>query len=96
MNQSTKETEGIAGKTKFKHWFFDIGYNNATVLTVFTLCMIFSVSAPIVLFVGTIYFIIRYYVDKYNFVYIYPAHIESKRIIRSSLVLYPLLAVILF
>jgi hypothetical protein len=62
----------------------------------FTLGMIFSISAPIVLFLSTIYFIIRYYVDKYNFIYIYPADIESKRIIRSSLVLYPILAIILF
>lgn len=96
MSRSSKETVGVAGKTKFRHWFFDIGYNNAIVLSVYTLCLLFSISAPIVLIIGTLYFTVRYFIDKYNFIYIYPAEYESKRIARSSLVIYSLLAIVLF
>ena len=52
-------------------WYFDLGYNFAFSITIFTVVYIFSASVPLISFFGFLFFALKYFVDKYNFVYVY-------------------------
>lgn len=58
-------------------WYFDLGYNFAFSITIFTVIYIFSVSVPLISLFGFIFFALKYFVDKYNFVYVYQTEFES-------------------
>jgi hypothetical protein len=84
------------GKTKFKHWFYDLGYKYAIVICLYSFSLFFSVLIPLILPFATLIFAIFYYIDKYNLLYIYPLEFESKPIYRKALVVYTILAIIVF
>ncbi|KAG6476515.1 hypothetical protein ZIOFF_065757 [Zingiber officinale] len=72
---------------------FDFAQYYAFNLTIFTLTMIYSLFAPLVVPVGAIYFGYRYMVDKYNFLFVYrargfPAGNDGKLIDRVSCIMH--------
>lgn len=85
-----------SGKTKFKHWFYDMGYKYAIVLSLYCFSLFFSVLIPLMLPFAALIFCIFYYVDKYNLMYIYPVEFESKPIYRKALIINTILAIVMF
>ncbi|XP_074565500.1 CSC1-like protein At4g35870 isoform X2 [Curcuma longa] len=72
---------------------FDFAQYYAFNLTIFTLTMIYSLFAPLVVPVGAIYFGYRYMVDKYNFLFVYrargfPAGNDGKLMDRVSCIMH--------
>ena len=53
-------------------YFFDHGYNLAFVALIWTMGILFSTIAPVIPIIAFIFFTIKYLVDKYNFMYVYP------------------------
>lgn len=53
-------------------WYFDIGYNIAFTQIIYCIVLIFSTVAPLVTLFGCLYFSIKYFIDKYNLLYVYP------------------------
>ena len=43
----------------------------------FTLVFIFSTILPLVLPIGCLFFVVKYFIDKYNIVYLYRSNYES-------------------
>jgi len=51
----------------FCKWPFDFGFWYACCLAAFFICLVFSIVAPLILPCGTAFFIVKYYIDSYNF-----------------------------
>jgi len=56
---------------------FDLGYHQSYCLCIFLNCLLFSVLVPIIPFFAFVFFNIKYYVDKYNLVFVYFKVYES-------------------
>jgi len=65
-------------------WYFDLGYHFAFSITVFTVVIIFSAAAPLIPIFGFLFFAIKYYVDKYNWLYVYENEFQSQGILADS------------
>ena len=63
---------------------FPLGYNQSFCLVIFVNCLLFSIIVPVIPFFATIYFHIKYYVDKNNLIFNYCKKYESGGQIRSS------------
>ncbi|KAI4835189.1 CSC1-like protein [Plasmodium brasilianum] len=56
-------------KKETSAWSFDFGYWYGLNTTILALILTFSVAVPFILPLGSLYFFLRYYIDKYNLVY---------------------------
>lgn len=77
-------------------WFFDIGYHFAFSIIIFTIVFIFSTSAPLVPIFGFMFFSLKYIIDKYNFMYVYPTEFESKGTLTGNVSTFTTVALFLF
>lgn len=50
---------------------FDFPHEYSKILTVFAVTLVFSISTPIILPFGVLYMLLKYYVDKYNLLFVY-------------------------
>jgi len=55
---------------EFQEWFFNISYSIPYNLAIFTLVLIFSTIVPLILPLGSVFFYIKYLLDKYNLIYV--------------------------
>ncbi len=58
-------------------YYFDHGYALAFVALIWTMAILFSTIAPLIPLIAFVFFFIKYLVDKYNFMYVYPAEFDS-------------------
>ena len=58
-------------------WFFSLGYYQAYTLTVSFLCLLVIVPMPIVSSFAALFFSFRYYIEKYNILFVYRQGFES-------------------
>lgn len=56
-------------KKETETWTFDFGYWYAFNTSMLALILTFSVTVPLILPLGSLYFFLRYYIDKYNLIY---------------------------
>ncbi|CXJ29545.1 conserved Plasmodium protein, unknown function [Plasmodium berghei] len=56
-------------KKEINTWTFDFGYWYGFNTTILALILTFSVAVPFILPLGSLYFFLRYYIDKYNLIY---------------------------
>ena len=84
------------GKTKFEHWMLDINFSQAISLAIFFICMVLSVGMPIILPFGAIFFTIKYFIEKYNLIYVYPAEFDTKVVNRKTLIVSIIVALLMF
>merc|ERR1719409_2522542 len=63
-NLAVTDTEKRAAATR---WDFDFGYWYACVLSICFMCLTFSAVVPLLLPCGTIFFSLKFYVDRHNF-----------------------------
>ena len=59
-------------------WGFLLGYYQALMYTLSFMSLLFSISLPMVSILAFIFFSIRYYIEKYNFLFVYEKEYESK------------------
>lgn len=59
-------------------YYFDHGYNLAYVALIWTISILFSMIAPFIPIIAFFFFLIKYFVDKYNFMYVYPTEFDHK------------------
>lgn len=82
---------------EFQDWFFNIGYSVPYNSAVFTLILMFSTIVPLILPLGSVFFYIKYLLDKYNIIYVCPDQFESAgKISRNKTLYYSIFAVILY
>ncbi len=74
---------------------FDLGYFQSQSIVLFSLGLIFSGALPPVSFFLMIFFFFRYYIDKYNLMFVYNRDFEGGGIIVKKQVL-PLLILALY
>jgi len=58
-------------------WYFQIGYYQSFTFTIFTMSLIFSVAMPVCTFFAFVFFLMRYQIEKYNFLFVYHQEYES-------------------
>lgn len=59
-------------------WYFDLGYHFAFSITIFTVIFLFSAAVPLIPLFGFLFFTFKYFIDKYNFVFVYNTEFESR------------------
>lgn len=57
--------------------YFDYGFNYSFSITVLVLTLCFSTTIPLIAPFGCLFFYIKYFVDKYNLLFVYPVEFES-------------------
>ena len=77
-------------------WYFDIGYHFAFSITVFVIILIFSASVPLIPLFGFLYFALRYFIDKYNFLFVYQTEFQSRGVLGRAIIRYTAFAIFLF
>jgi hypothetical protein len=76
--------------------YFDYGYHYSFSITVFILTLCFSSTIPLIAPFGSLFFIMKYYIDKYNLLFVYPAEFESHGNIFGLVVKFNLLGIFFF
>jgi hypothetical protein len=84
------------GRTKFKHYLYDLGLRNVMAVTMFTMGLTCSVLVPLVMPFCMLLFFVAYAFDKYNLFFVYPIDFESQLVNRKILIKSTLLAILLF
>ena len=79
-----------ANKTE-KHDFvddyaYDLGYHMSYGLTTFAIAMMFSTLVPYVPMFAIVFFLFKYYVDKYNLSFVYNSEFRGTGIIRKKVI----------
>ena len=77
-------------------YYFQLGYYQSYTCTIMTMSLMFSVTMPIVNIFAVIFFAMRYYIEKYNFLFVYQQEYESGGNTRSYLIPYQIISVLLF
>ena len=75
---------------------FDIGYNKSFSCTIGLISLIFAVPMPIMSMFGALFFFFKYFIDKYNIIYVYQQDFESDCRMRNDLIVYLIWGVIIF
>ena len=57
---------------------------------------LFSVSVPIILPFGALFFLIKYLIDKYNIVWVYPLEFESHGYLRQTVCVFMIISIWIF
>ena len=78
------------------NYIFDLGYHQSYSLVIFLNCLIFSFIAPMISFFASLFFYIKYNVDKYNLIFVYYKVFESGGKIRKVVNDYMLLNLTLY
>ncbi len=65
-------------------------------LTVFYMVIIYSTIAPLMAVIGTLFFVFKYFVDKYNLIYLTPVAFESNGMAVNTLTKYTIFGIMLF
>mmetsp|Transcript_1681 Transcript_1681/g.2969 ORF Transcript_1681/g.2969 Transcript_1681/m.2969 type:complete len:601 (+) Transcript_1681:302-2104(+) len=65
-------------------YVFDLGYNQSYCLVIYLNCLLFSTIVPLIPMFASLYFYIKYLVDKYNLVFVYFRRFESGGKIKAS------------
>jgi len=84
-------------QTEFKDtWFFDLGYHQSYSLAIFTLGLLFSIIMPLAAIFSFLFFCIKYYVEKYNMMYVYQKEFESKGGLKKKIIPFANSAIFIF
>ena len=76
--------------------YFDYGYNYSFSITVFILIICFSTTIPLITPFGALFFFIKYYIDKYNLLFLYPAEFESHGNVTEMIIKFELIGIFFF
>ena len=76
--------------------YFDYGYNYSFSITVFMLILCFSTHIPLITPFGALFFYIKYYIDKYNLLFLYPAEFESHGNVTEMIITFELIGIFFF
>jgi Calcium-dependent channel, 7TM region, putative phosphate len=57
---------------------------------------LFSISVPIILPFGALFFLIKYLIDKYNIVCVYPLEFESHGYLRQTVCVFMIISIWIF
>ena len=76
--------------------YFDYGYNYSFSITVFMLIICFSTTIPLITIFGALFFYIKYYIDKYNLLFLYPAEFESHGNVTEMIIKFELIGIFFF
>jgi hypothetical protein len=77
-------------------WYFDIGYHFAFSITIFTVVLIFSASVPLIPLFGFLFFAFKYFIDKYNFLFVYQTEFQSRGNVGQSVIRYTTFSLVMF
>jgi hypothetical protein len=86
----------VNGKSKLKHFLYDLGYRNALAVTLFCVCLFFALSVPLIMPFACILFWIAYLFDKYNLIFISELSMDSLELNRQTLIIYSVVGILLF
>lgn len=73
--------------------YFDVAYNQALTISIFAMIFVFSTSVPIILPFGAMYFFLKYTIDKYNIVWVYPLEFESHGYLRQTVWIFMVISI---
>jgi hypothetical protein len=69
--------EALEGKKNYLHYQYDLSFKISIMVSFYTLglylCLMVPLTTPFVMLI----FVISYYLDKYNLMYLYPVRFES-------------------
>lgn len=65
-------------------------------MVTFAIAMVFSIFVPLVPFFGMIFFVLKYYVDKYNLTFVYNSEFLGVGLIRKRVIPYSVLCIYIF
>jgi hypothetical protein len=83
-------------KTKFKHWYHDLGFKSCVALSFLTFAFSFSLVVPLIVPLAAFTFTGLYYSEKYHVLFTYPVSFDSSKPLRRSLIVQPLYAILIF
>ena len=75
---------------------YDLGYHMSYGLTAYAIAMVFSTLVPYVPMFGMIFFMVKYYVDKYNLSFVYNTEFHGVGIIKRKVVPLTIFNIVLY
>ena len=91
-----KSRNRILKKPFVDDYAFDLGYHHSYSLVIFTIGLIFCPIVPLITVFSTLFFMFKYYVDKYNLTFVYNKEFEGGGIIKKNVLPYLLFAIYVF
>ena len=67
----------VGNKPYVDTFVFDIGYYQAFIATIGLMCLMLSVVMPIIGIFATLFFYLRFNIEKYNFLFVYNQDFDS-------------------
>lgn len=66
-----KQKDKVIKKPFVDDFAFDLGYHHSYAITVGAMGMIFGTVEPLISICGFLFFLIKYFIDKYNLSFVY-------------------------
>ena len=88
--------EALDGKTNYQHFKYDIAFKSAVSVGLLTFSLCFCLIVPLTTPLVLLLFMIRYFMDKHDLLYLYPINFESQEYTRELLVKNGFGAILLF
>lgn len=81
--KSVAESDGVRDSVIME---FDYGVKYAWLILIFTVMTVYSVASPLITIFGCLYFVFKYFVDRYNLMYVYNKSRTKRRIHELSII----------
>lgn len=86
----------LHGKNKLTHYLYDLGLRHSLAASFFAMGLTLSLAVPLICPLMGFVFVLTYFRDKYNLIFVYPLEFESQMPNRRALIRIPIIGVILF
>jgi len=77
-------------------FYFQLGYYQSYTSTIMMMCLMFSIIMPVVTVFAVVFFFMRHYIEKYNFLFVYQQEYESFGRTRDYMIRYQVFSLVMF
>lgn len=92
----TNTASKICKVERSNKWYFEMGYQQSFSISIFALIFVSACVIPAALPIGSLFFWLKYYIDKYNMIFGYRIEYEANAYIRKRVWTFSVLAINFF
>lgn len=96
MIHTLKNRKEVLKKPFVDDFAYDLGYYQSQTIVFFAMGLVFSGTMPLISLFITLFFSMRYYIEKYNLTFSYNKEFEGGGVIKKQVLPFMMLAIYMF
>ena len=86
----------VTQKPFIDNYYYDLGYYQSQVIVIFCMGLIFSGTNPLIGMFVSMFFVIKYWIEKYNLTFVYNREFEGGGVIKKQVLPFMVFSVYVF